>query len=167
MFVIIKSNTEIAKAFFLSFLFHWPFFPLSSILSFASFLHSLLFLPDEWWTNPVEIVKSGQNFESWPKSDCILKEMAVLCPSVIVRHKGEKATELFMAKSESLLCNIENKIQAIKFSIFLVISSSVCPERAQSVCDVGSCDGRFPSLLAALLSLVIFTWFILMVVVSK
>ena len=47
----------------------------------------------------------------------------------------------------------------------MVISSSVCPERAQSVCDVGSCDGRFPSLLATLLSLVIFTSLILMVVV--
>ena len=57
--------------------------------------------------SPVEIVKSGQNCESWPKSNCILKEMAVLCPSVIARHKGEKATELFMAKSESLLCYIE------------------------------------------------------------
>ena len=55
------------------------------------------------------------------------------------------------------------KQQAMKFSIFLVISSSVCPERAQSVCDVGSCDGRFPSLLAALLSLVIFSLMIMVI----
>ena len=91
-----------------------------------------------------------------------------------LRPEREKAVEYTLAKGVNLSIFVagtahisQNRHNRTSLMLRLDINQTpffaVCPERAQSFCDIGSGDGRFPSLLAALLSLVIFSLMIMVI----
>ena len=91
-----------------------------------------------------------------------------------LRPEREKAVEYTLAKGVNLSISVagtahisKNRHNRTSLMLRLDINQTpffaVCPERAQSFCDIGSSDGRFPSLLAALLSLVIFSLMIMVI----
>ena len=88
-----------------------------------------------------------------------------------LRPEREKAVEYTLAKGVNLSIFVASTAHISQNRISLMLRLdinqtpffAVCPERAQSFCDIGSSDGRFPSLLAALLSLVIFSLMIMVI----